>query len=160
MSFWLYERQGDSLARWNRMDLAGPNGLLAKHIRKIAPDTMPFGWRCTAVDLVVGTDKEMNASNCEIVFDLSANENGSVCLYLIQSISGTSHAFHSDVILSCNLLFQGKLPMDADSFRSRIPIPEELTKVTTMEALGLSGGAMGGTFKWCKPKMEIGAAVI
>ncbi len=82
-----------------------------------------------------------------------------VCLYRVDCFRGVSNFDETDMVLSCRILEQGRIPCSAGEYKQAFTRSTAGSDRQVVEAFHLSGGVATGTYLWGKPKMDIGAAI-
>ncbi len=158
MSFMLYEKTNRQYRKLEPIKIAGAEGVLAKYLQEFGKKDIPFTWKLTADEIIGRLKPGEDASQYEVVFDLSSDAQGIVTLYQVAAIQGSSDYEETDLVLNCHQLYEIKTSTLAEEKKSFF-LEKEISGNSILEPLHLSGGTRTGTYRWGKPKMDIGAAI-
>lgn len=160
MSFHLYRLEPSRSGRWLQpvTDLrpTGAQGPIARFVTAHAHCETPFGWFLSDEDIISLTFNALNPVEHRIVIRLGGEAGHGPLFQRLVGIRGQSEMMDSDAVLVTR-------PLAAPVTVPLAGLPglseEANPGVDTMEAVGLSGGTIGGRFFWRRPRMNIGAAV-
>ncbi|KAF0094525.1 MAG: hypothetical protein E1N59_1830 [Puniceicoccaceae bacterium 5H] len=160
MAFWIYQRQDTtetvSFRRQRMIRLSGEEGIIAGFLRFHAQADSPWSWELPAGPLRQLATPGTGWKETEVVIELKDRTTGVYHLHRIVGLHGHSDTRDTDLVLTLCSLYQAK---DRDALEAfEVPLPMDERRM--LEALGLTGGLSGGTFHWCAPKMNIGAAIM
>lgn len=159
MSFWIYHCEDECYRRLQPLKLTGTDGLLTHFLRRHSHEETPFAWCLGDADILHLARPDLNSRTHRIVFDMMPESPDDVSLYRVCQLQGSSELDESDVVLTCNVLFQENAPAAATALRSAFRIDKPASPRLVLEVLRLSGGTLRGRYLWGRPKMDIGAAV-
>lgn len=147
MGFATYQYHEDhSISRKSAFRLGGANGALNNHITSLPTDlNAPVAWKLTAEELLAG-----EGTPGWLVFEAEDAGEGTT-LQRVHSVTGLSRSDETEVLLTTEMIEpSGSSPSGGTAV--------ETTGKLFSEALRLTGGTEGGTWKWAAPVMQIGAA--
>lgn len=159
MSFYLYAKTADTYRLVSALKLTGKSGLIAQYLRSHAREETPFSWQIGLKELLALVDPELPVCGHELVFDMLPEAFTEICLYRVDSFRGVSGFDETDMVLSCRILEQGALDRPACEFKAGFTLSNGASSRELVEAFHVSGGVVGGSYYWGKPKMNIGAAI-
>lgn len=159
MSFFLYQKNGNTYERSAAITLTGPNGIIARFLQSHADVETPYAWDLTTKKLLELIDPNLCPNCYEIVLDMLPEEMLEVCLYKVIAIRGSSDIDESDLVLAFKVLTQGKKDVSSSEYKQQFTLTEEASNRQMLEAFRLTGGTSSGSYRWASPRMNIGAAV-
>lgn len=164
MSFWLYRKSTSkdvcSFERVAEVRLTSPTGMLATFIKEHDEANSPVTWDLPDIELISRLVPGESPTSYALILDLLPEDVMHAQLHLLVAIRGSSDTDHTDLVLVCRPLFEGRTPELSTDFKQSFSIPLPLDQREMIEALGLSGGTTGGRYFWAQPGMNIGAAVM
>ncbi len=152
MSFWKGTSLGNgTLTRLEPLRLSGEDGLIARYIATLQPEHTSR-WRLDASGFLLA----IREPDGLLLFrpSQSPGMDGEE-YYHIRWLQGTCEEKQTDIVLEYIprlLRFIG-----ADTYEI---IPAEERSPFLCEAISLSGGTRGGTWRWMPPPIKIGAVVV
>jgi hypothetical protein len=163
MGFLLYHTEGTieamrcTLVR--RLHVAGPSGVLSAWIAAKGAETVPFDWNLTGKSLVSALAPDVNSAEHTIVMDMMPEKLVGASLCHVTSIAGRSEADESDIVISMRELYMAQSPVSGMDPRLAFVCDLTAERPQLIESMGINGGTKRGAYRWCAPKMNIGAAV-
>jgi len=150
MGFAIYDHQDSSISRKGSFRLSGEAGALGQHIQKLEGSSCscaPVSWKMSAEEILTSQGSE---PQCWLVFEADA---GGDCLALqrVHSVTGLSKSDDTEVILTTEMI-------EPEGSGGNGWLEISTAGKLYSEALRLTGGTDGGSYKWAPPAMQIGAA--
>jgi len=163
MGFLLYHRTGQKEAmRYTlvrKLCVVGQSGSLSAWMKAHASESLPFEWKLSGEKLVRALAPDVDPVEHTIVMDMMPERLAGASLCHVTSLAGSSESQESDIVIALRELYMAQTPVSGIDIR--IAFICDLTAATPdlIESMGVAGGTKGGSYKWCAPKMNIGAAV-
>lgn len=159
MSFYHYRKFDNRCVRVDPVRLTGNDGVLARHLTGHKEADTPYAWRLGNEELIRLVDPSLDPLSNIIVLDLLPESFFEACLYQVTTIQGCSEIDSSDVVLACQVLYQGEIDQHSETFKRDFEAQPPGAHRQLLEAMRLTGGTSEGNYFWSSPKMDIGAAV-
>ena len=163
MGFLLYKKEGccDStrytLVR--KMPMVGQSGALTTWLRSNSKATSPFSWELTGEKLVRAFAPDVAPATHTLVMDMMPEKLAGASLCNVVSIAGNSEHDETDIVIVMREISLVDMPAYGTDIRQSFICDSRVAVSDLIESIGISGGTRGGTYRWCAPKMNIGAAV-
>ena len=163
MGFLLYHRTGRKEAmRYTlvrKLTIVGQNGALSAWLKANGTRSLPFEWALSGEDLVRALAPDADPETHTIVMDMMPERLVGVSLCHVSSLAGKSEANESDIVIALRELYMAQTPVSGIDIRLAFLCDLSAETSELIESMGVAGGTKCGTYKWCAPKMNIGAAV-
>ncbi|MDP0499887.1 MAG: hypothetical protein Q7P63_07270 [Verrucomicrobiota bacterium JB022] len=159
MAFWLYRKVGDTYRRVRPVVITGKDGLMGRFLRGLQAKDTPCQWQLPVSELARLESAAEGGGEPALVLDMLPEDFTRASLYLVTDIRGSSEDDETDLVMSCELLFQGPVPGPMQDFKAQLTIPLLTDTRRMVEAMRITGGLKTGTYRWARPKMDIGAAI-
>jgi len=163
MGFILYkvEKSSDKLeyTMSRKLSLAGTNGALSKWMRTKRDEQTPYAWNLSGEALISALVPDVDPCTHAVVMDMMPERLAGASLCLVASLAGSTDVDESDIIImmrELSMVSEITSPSDA---RESFTVDLKRKASDLIESIGISGGTKKGTYRWCPPKMNIGAAV-
>ncbi len=163
MGFLLYHRTGPKEAMQytlvRKLSVVGTNGALTAWLRSKSNESLPYEWTLSGGNLVRALAPDADPATHSIVMDMMPERLAGASLCHVTSLAGQSDARESDIVIVLRELYMAQKPLNG--LDARLAFLCDLTATTSdlIESMGIDGGTKGGSYKWCPPRMNIGAAV-
>lgn len=163
MGFLLYHRTGPKEAMQytlvRKLCVVGANGTLTAWMRSKRNESLPFEWNLTGESLVRALAPDADPATHSVVMDMMPERLAGASLCHVTSIAGHSDSDESDIVIVLRELSMVQKPLNG--LDARLAFLCDLTAATSelIESMGIAGGTKSGSYKWCPPRMNIGAAV-
>jgi len=163
MAFLIYKKHlNGGAVRYEKvksLQLGGPNGLVAKHIKTLNEDDLR-SWKLDAPALVKLAGVATAGDELAVLFDLSGREATSVCLYELARIHGSCRDTSTQLALDFAVVIDQEIGDDAADFVKAFEVTPPAKPKLLGETLALSGGPGGGDWKWAGTSLQLGATVV
>jgi len=142
-----------------KLSIIGREGPLSVWMRRQTGESPSFNWELTGAALVKVFAPEADPVSHTVVMDMMPEKLAGASLCHVVSIAGQSQYDESDIVIVMRELsmLEGQ-PFTSD-IRSDFLCDEMAKTSDIIESMGVSGGTRSGSYKWCAPKMNIGATV-
>jgi len=138
-------------SQFRPLRLGGPEGLIAKHVRKLGASAEET-WHLSEAEVVAlaGFDSENDA----VFFRSGGGTDGvSIDFCRLMSLHGVCTADRTDLV--CHFSQITARPLEDSAWSV-----EELKRGTLCESISLNGGISRGKWQWTDSPMSLGAAVV
>ncbi|MBL9134409.1 MAG: hypothetical protein JNK85_01010 [Verrucomicrobiales bacterium] len=163
MGFLIYERThaGDGVcySRIKPLKFGGRDGLIAQHVRTLT-DAEARSWKLGAGQLLELAGEAKDSGTRSILFEIAGAESGSLCLYELLKVHGSSRDMSTQLALDFAVVLDQEVGDDAEALAARFEIVPPAKPKLLGETLSLTGGTGGGSWKWSTPPMQLGAAIV
>jgi hypothetical protein len=163
MGFILYKvEKTDNAVEYSmcrRLAVAGTSGALSKWLLGKTGEEDPFKWDLSGPALVAALAPDVDPASHAVVMDMMPERLSGASLCLVSSLAGFSEYDETDLIIVLRELSMHCATASSADPRLRFTVSGQGDAPDLIESIGLSGGTRKGTFRWCAPKMNIGAAV-
>lgn len=152
MSFWKgTSLENGTLTRLEPLRLSGEDGLIARFITTLQPE-QTARWRLDSASFL----QTLGESAGLLLFrpSQSPGPDGEE-YYQIRWLQGTCENKQTDIVLEYIPKFLRFIGQNAYEI-----LPAEETRPFLCEAISLSGGTQGGTWRWVPPPIKLGAVVL
>jgi hypothetical protein len=143
--------------RINPLKLAGPDGLIARHVRSLAAE-QSAAWKFDAIGLIKLAGAR--GDTLGVLFDAARGDATAVCLYELTLIHGSCHDTSTNLALDFNIVLDRELSEIRPQSSAAFDTPLAATPKKLREILALTGGPGGGDWKWDASPMQLGATVV
>ena len=163
MSFLIYKKYGNAeTTRYEflkPLKLGGRDGLMAQHIKQLKDD-QTRSWKLGAGGLLKLAGFDGAVDELTVLFDVAGKDATSVCLYELIRIHGSCRDTSTQLALDMAVVIDQEIGDDAAAYAKNfeVPVPEKPRLLG--ETLSLSGGPVGGDWKWGTPPMQLGATIV
>ncbi len=164
MGFILYKveqtGEGTRYTMQNRISAAGQGGVMARYLKSCAGGQYcPLKWQLSGKSLVAAFAPDVDAEAHAVVMDMMPERLAGASLCLVRSLAGYSDVDESDLVIVMRELFMTSSPVKGVDPRQSFIAGDDSRTPDLVESIGISGGLERGTYRWCAPKMNIGAAI-
>lgn len=163
MGFLLYNRSGQKEAmRYTlvrKLSIVGPNGALSLWLKAHSGESLPFEWKLYGEKLVRALAPDADPATHTIVMDMMPERLAGASLCHVTSLAGKSDSDSTDIVIAMRELYMAQTPVCGIDPRLAFICDLTASAPDLIESMGVAGGTKLGTYKWCAPKMNIGAAV-
>lgn len=142
------------------LNLARPGGVLARWLQANDTVDLPWHWELSGEALIAALAPDVDAGSHAIAMDLNPGAFTGASLCHVSRIVGNSQADETDIVLVMRELSCCGPSCDAATLKAHFEIHGPSSGPELVESIGLSGGTRRGTYRWCAPMMNIGAAII
>jgi hypothetical protein len=163
MGFILYKKEGSrdamryTLVR--HLSIVGKTGSFTAWLRSNAKKASPFQWELSGETLVNALAPDVDAATHAIVMDMMPEKLAGASLCNVVSLAGSSEFEETDLVISMREISLVEVPACGTDIRKSFVCDARNKTSGLIESMGVSGGIRGGSYRWCAPKMNIGAAV-
>lgn len=142
-----------------KLSVVGATGTLTSWLKSNAKESLPFEWNLTGENLVRALAPDADPATHTIVMDMMPERLAGASLCHVTSLAGSSDADESDIVIALRELYMAQKPLNG--LDARLTFLCDLTAASSdlIESMGIAGGTKRGSYKWCPPRMNIGAAV-
>ena len=160
MGFILYKKEVGSksatFTRVRKLSLIGGEGAMTEWLRAQTDAELPMKWQLGGADLLKAMAPDLDPATHVVVLDMMPGRMAGVSLCEVAMFAGYSDSDETDMVVSMREIsgMEAILPA-GESFTA----PLKQDEPGLIESLGITGGTKGGSYRWCAPKMNIGAAV-
>jgi hypothetical protein len=161
MAFLIYKKTdaGENI-RYERvrpLRLAGPDGLVARHVKSLTGE-QNTSWKLDTAALLKLAG--CGDGHCTVLFDAGGGDTTAVCFYELTCLHGSCRDTDTNLALDFNIVLDceksGYQPDPGAAFE----VPRTVTPKKLSEMLALTGGPGGGNWKWSTSTLQIGATVV
>jgi hypothetical protein len=163
MGFLLYRRTGRNEAMQyffvRKLSVVGKSGSLSTWLASKSAEATPFVWKLAGNALVAALAPDVDPDEHTVVIDMMPERLTVASLCHIMSLAGQSEADETVLVIALRELCISKIPDNGSDPRMAFVCDLSVKKPDLIETMGIIGGTRKGPYKWCSPKMNIGAAV-
>ncbi len=164
MGFLLYRLDKTECAttctRVGALSLARPQGALARFLQAHAAEPLPWAWDLSGPMLISTLAPAADPSGHILVMDMDPGQFLGASLCQVVRIVGSSDADETDLVLVMHEVLREPQVKAAAELKASFPMPAAPLGPEMLESVGLAGGTRRGSYRWCSPKMNIGATII
>jgi hypothetical protein len=161
MAFLIYKKTNVGATvlyeRIKPLKLGGADGLIARHVKSLAPD-QSTSWKLDAAGLLrlAGVAGE----NLGVLFNASSRDANAICFYELTRLHGSCRDTSTNLALDFNVVLDQELDESKTDFAAAFEAPLAAKPKKLGEILALTGGPCGGDWRWGQPGLQIGATVV
>jgi hypothetical protein len=163
MAFLIYKKTaGDKTVRYEKikpLKLSGRDGLIARHVQTLS-DAETQSWKLEASALLKLAGIAPPDGELAVLFDVTARDATSVCLYELARIHGSCSDTSTQLALDFSVVIARKIGGNAAVFAGKFEITPPAQPKWLREMLALTGGPGGGDWKWDATSLQLGAIVV
>jgi hypothetical protein len=163
MAFLIYKKTaGDKIVRYEKIQplrLSGRDGLIARHVQTLS-DAKTQSWQLDAAALLKLAGIAPTSDAFAILFDVTARDATSVCLYELARIHGSCSDTSTQLALDFFVVVDKEIGDNAAEFAGKFEITPPTQPKLLGEMLALTGGPGGGDWKWDATVLQLGATVV
>jgi hypothetical protein len=139
--------------------LSGRDGLIARHVQTLSAAETP-SWKLDAAALLKLAGVAPAGDTFAVLFDVTARDAASVCLYELAWIRGSCHDTSTQLALDFSVVVDKEIGGNAAEFAGKFEITPPAQPKLLGEMLALTGGPGGGDWKWDATSLQLGATVV
>ena len=143
--------------RGNPLKLSGTDGLIARHVRTL-PAAQVASWKLGAPALL--TLAGFEGDGFTVLFELTGNDATEFCLYELTCVHGSCRDTSTNLALDFNIMFHCKMKGSTGEFGAVFEAPLAVAPKKLGEMLAMTGGPLGGDWKWADSAVQLGATVV
>ncbi len=121
MPFLLYRRQPDTVSvRYERLQplrVGGPDGVIARFVKTLQGRAADAGWEVASSELIRLAGLATDPADQAILFEVPADEPGTVCFYQLHRVCGQSRDRRTQLSLDLEVLVDGPVSEPVEEFR-------------------------------------------
>jgi hypothetical protein len=141
------------------LKLSGRDGLIARHVQTLS-DAEIKRWKLDAAALLKLAGIAQASDTLAVLFDVTARDATSVCLYELARIHGSCCETSTQLALDFSVVIDQEIGGNATEFAGRFEITPQVQPKLLGEMLALNGGPSGGDWKWDATSLQLGATVV
>jgi hypothetical protein len=163
MAFLIYKKTADGKTiRYEKvkpLKLGGRDGLIARYVITLtAAETQ--SWKIDADALLKLAGFAPSSDALAVLFDVTARDATSVCLYELARIHGSCCDTSTQLALDFSVVIDQEIGGNAAEFAGKFEITPPAQPKLLGEMLALTGGLGGGDWKWDATSLQLGATVV
>jgi hypothetical protein len=163
MGFLLYnvEESGGQacLTLVRKLKIIGVNGPLTQWLRSQGTSEPTLKWELSGERLIGALAPDVDPKTHRIVMDMMPERLAGASLCHVLSLAGQSEADETDMVIVMRELNLVTQPAYGTDIRHTFLCSLNEESSDLIESMGVTGGTRRGTYRWCAPRMNIGAAV-
>ena len=163
MAFLIYKKNADGkTVRYEKIQplkLSGRDGLIARHVKTLS-DAETQSWKLDAAALLKLAGIAPGSDVLAVLFDVTARDATSVCLYELARIHGSCSDTSTQLALDFFVVVDKEIGDNAAEFAGKFEITPPTQPKLLGEMLALTGGPGGGDWKWDATSLQLGATVV
>ena len=163
MAFLIYKKTADgetiSYEKIKPLKLGGRDGLIARHVQTLS-DAETQSWKLEASALLNLAGVAPTSDALAVLFDVTARDATSVCLYELARIHGSCSDTSTQLALDFSVVIDREIGGNAAEFAGKFEITPPTQPKLLGEMLALTGGPGGGDWKWDATSLQLGATVV
>jgi len=163
MAFLIYNKTAAGknirFERIKPLKLGGCDGLIARHVQTLS-DAETQSWKLDAAGLLILAGIAPGSDTLTVLFDVTARNATSVCLYELARIHGSCCETSTQLALDFSVLIDRETGGSAAEFAGKFEIAPPAQPKLLGEMLALTGGPGGGDWKWDAMSLQLGATVV
>lgn len=163
MGFLLYRTTGGrhamSYTLVRKLVIVGKNGPLSTWLASKSGEAAPFSWKLAGADLVAALAPDVDPAGHAIVMDMMPERLAGASLCHVTSLAGQSEYDETTMAIALRELYMATIATDGTDPRLSFVCNLDTERPDLIETMGITGGTRRGTYRWCAPKMNIGAAI-
>ena len=163
MAFLIYKKIADGkTVRYEKikpLKLSGRDGLIARHVQTLS-DAETQSWKLDAATLLKLAGITPTSDTLAILFDVTARDGTSVCLYELARIHGSCRDTSTQLALDFSVVIDREIGGKAAEFAGNFEMTPPAQPKLLGEMLALTGGPGGGDWKWDASSLQLGATVV
>ncbi|MGO9585700.1 MAG: hypothetical protein ACLP2Y_05855 [Limisphaerales bacterium] len=141
------------------LKFSGRDGLIARHVQTLS-DAETQSWKLDAAALLKLAGITPARDTLAILFDITARDAKSVCLYELVRIHGSCRATSTQLALDFSVVIDREIDGNAAVYAGKFIITPPAQPKLLGEMLALTGGPGGGDWKWDATSLQLGATVV
>jgi hypothetical protein len=163
MAFLIYKKTADGkTVRYEKikpLKLSGRDGLIARHVKTLS-DAEIQSWKLDAAALLKLAGIVPTSDALAVLFDVTARDATSVCLYELARIHGSCCDTSTQLALDFSVVIDREIGGNAAEFAGNFEMTPPAQPKLLGEMLALTGGPGGGDWKWDATSLQPGATVV
>jgi hypothetical protein len=163
MAFLIYNKIADGkTVRYEKikpLKLSGRDGLIARHVKTLT-DAETQSWKLDAAALLKLAGIAPTNDALAVLFDVTARDATSVCLYELARIHGSCGDTSTQLALDFSVVIDREIGGNAAEFAGKFEMKPPAQPKLLGEMLALTGGPGGGDWKWDATSLQLGATVV
>jgi hypothetical protein len=141
------------------LKLSGRDGLIARHVQTLS-NAETQSWKLDAATVLKLAGIALGSDAFAILFDVTARDATSVCLYELARIHGSCRDTSTQLALDFSVVIDQEIGDNAAEFVGKFEIAPPAQPKLLGEMLALTGGPGGGDWKWDATSLQLGATVV
>ena len=163
MAFLIYKKTANGKnVRYEKikpLKLSGRDGLIARHVQTLS-DVETQSWKLDAAALLKLAGIALASDAFAVLFDVTARDATSVCLYELARIHGSCGDTSTQLALDFSVVIDREIGGKAAEFAGKFEMTPPAQPKLLGEMLALTGGPGGGDWKWDATSLQLGATVV
>jgi len=163
MAFLIYKKTANGKnVRYEKikpLKLSGRDGLIARHVQTLS-DVETQSWKLDAAALLKLAGIALASDAFAVLFDVTARDATSVCLYELARIHGSCRDTSTQLALDFSVVIDLEIGGNAAEFAGNFEMTPPAQPKLLGEMLALTGGPGGGDWKWDATSLQLGATVV
>jgi hypothetical protein len=163
MGFLLYnvEESGGQacLTLVRKLKIIGETGPLTQWLRRQSASDSSLKWELSGERLVGALAPDVDPKTHRIVMDMMPERLAGASLCHVLSLAGQSETDQTDMVIVMREINLITPPAYGTDIRRAFLCSRNEESSDLIESMGVTGGTRRGTYRWCAPRMNIGATI-